>query len=211
MVIFIPPSHITSFFFTLGQAGGATQEPDTAGNGGGSGGFTATLLQTLNNPSFSIMVGQGGYSGAYLNNGGGGAGGGLVGIFSNLYRTGAILETDRARAVAIAGGGGGESDNNNEFGGAGGGTTGNGGAGGITSGGGQAAPGGPVSPSAATFRGADCQPPLSFPSLTPTGGTMVSQYGFGGRSWANAVEVYIIYYLLSVFILLPKLRRLFVH
>ena len=182
------PVGVTAFKAKLWGAGGGCQENDASGNGGGSGGFTTgTVALTSVNTGIRIMVGQGGQSGQSLNNGGGGAGGGLTGLFTDASAYLAISDTDRSRAILIAGGGGGESDQNNEFGGPGGGTSGGNsaaysGAQGST-GGTQSAPGGPLSPTSSTMRGRDCAPPSS------GGGTLTNVYGFGGRSYAGSSEV----------------------
>lgn len=180
--VFAVPSGLTRFGAKLWGAGGGCQELDsTLAGGGGSGGFVSGIFAVASGvTAYTVVVGQGGLSGQTLNNGGGGAGGGLAGIFTG---GGVVLDTDRARAVAIAGGGGGESDNNNEFAGAGGGLSGGGGQGGFTTGGTPVSAGGPLAPNAFTMRGRDCDPPSA------GGGSLITQYGFGGRSWQNAVEV----------------------
>ena len=101
------------------------------GQNGGAGGFTTATINSANNTTFKIVVGQGSTRGRQDN----GVGAGYSGVFTNSWGSG--YGSDQNAAICMAGAGGGGSDSNGP-GGAGGGNSGQGG----TPGGGQGGGGG---------------------------------------------------------------------
>ena len=98
---------------------------------GGAGGFTTATINSANNTTFKIVVGQGSTRGRQQN----GVGAGYSGVFTNAWGSG--YGSDQNAAILMAGAGGGGSSSNGP-GGAGGGNSGQGG----TPGGGQGGGGG---------------------------------------------------------------------
>ncbi|WP_086930540.1 hypothetical protein [Agarilytica rhodophyticola] len=74
---------------------------------GGVGGYTTAVIPISAGEVYTVVVGRWGNNGGVGHYGFGGSGGGLSGIFSG---TEAVISSDQARAIIVAGGGGASSD-----------------------------------------------------------------------------------------------------
>lgn len=102
------PAGVTSLTFFLVGAGGGSG-PIAGGGPGASGGFSTGTYAISTQTTFTIIVGQGGYSlGGVSTYGGGGAGGGAEGRYGSGGGRSAIrLSTGNSDLITAGGGGGG--------------------------------------------------------------------------------------------------------